>query len=79
VRTHDLLQGAPRWAPGAGEALRAWLRWTSDRTGLPAIVVAAVALTTSWYLLKRAMRFAVGVAISTALLIAATRLGWISW
>jgi len=62
----------PRWA-------HACLRWASHHTGLPVVLVAAVALVVTWRLLKRGVRLAVEVALALALLVAATRLGWLRW
>lgn len=61
------------------EGLRHALHWASQHTGLPAVVVAAIALVVSWRIFRRAMRFAVEVIVVTALLLVATRLGWIAW
>jgi hypothetical protein len=41
--------------------------------------VGAIALVLSWRLVKRTFRLAVEVAVAVALLIAATRLGWVRW
>jgi hypothetical protein len=73
----------PRWllplAPTASAGLRAALRWGSEHTGLPVIVVAAIALVVSWRIFRRSLRFAVEVTIAVALLLVATRIGWIRW
>jgi hypothetical protein len=73
----------PRWAhgwPSAGLAgVRLGLRWASHHTGLPLILVAAIALVLSWRLLKRGVRLAAEVAFALALLLVATRLGWVTW
>jgi hypothetical protein len=61
---------------GFGHA-RQWLHWIAHHTGAPVVVVAAVALVASWRIAKRALRFAVEVAVVLALLVVATRLGWI--
>ncbi|HTB79147.1 MAG TPA: hypothetical protein VK762_38150 [Polyangiaceae bacterium] len=72
-----------RWAPRFGAAvaggLRAALRWGAHHTGLPVIVVAAVALVLSWRLLRRTLRLSVEVVVAVALLVVATRLGWLTW
>jgi hypothetical protein len=59
--------------------MRAVLRWGSEHSGLPVIVVAAIALVVSWRLFKRSLRFVIEVVIAAALLLFATRLGWIAW
>jgi hypothetical protein len=67
------------WAALLGGNLRAGLAWASHHTGLPVIVVAAIALVASWHIFKRAMRFAVEVAVAVAVLLVATHLGLLSW
>jgi hypothetical protein len=67
------------WASPAQHGLREALRWGSSHSGLPVIVVAALAVVVSWRLAKRAARLAIEVVVVTAMLLAATRLGWISW
>ena len=61
---------------GAGRAV---VRFASQHTGVPAVVVAAVLLVLGWRLLKKSLRFVVEVALVTAALFAATQLGWIRW
>ncbi len=67
------------WFALAGGDVQGWLRWASHHTGLPVILVAALALVTSWHVFRRTMRFAVEVAVAAAFLLAATKLGLISW
>jgi hypothetical protein len=67
------------WGPAVGPSLRAALRWGSQHSGLPVILVAAIALVVSWRLFKRTVRFVVQVVVAVALLLVATRLGWITW
>lgn len=55
------------------------LRWGAQHSGLPLIVVAAIALVVSWRIFRRSLRFAVEVVIAVALLLVATRIGWIRW
>ncbi len=55
------------------------LRWGSQHTGLPVILVAAIALVVSWRVFRRSLRFVVEVTIAVALLLVATRIGWIHW
>ncbi len=72
-----------RWAPRFGGAvaggLQLALRWGAHHTGLPVIVVAAIALVLSWRLLRRTLRLSVEVVVAVALLVVATRLGWLTW
>jgi hypothetical protein len=67
----------PRWMMHGG--LGAALRWGSQHTGLPVILVAAIALVVSWRIFKRTLRFTIEVVVAVALLLVATRLGWITW
>ena len=67
------------WATWLGGDLRGWLRWASHHTGLPVILIAAVALVASWHAFRRTLRFAVEVVVAAVLLFAATRLGLLSW
>jgi hypothetical protein len=67
------------WAPALGPGLRAALRWGSHHTGLPVILVAAIAAVVSWRTLKRSVRFVVEVVLAVAALAFATRFGWIRW
>jgi hypothetical protein len=71
--------GLMGWVALLSGDVREWLRWASHHTGLPVIVVAAMALVTSWHLFRRTLRFAVEVAVAAVLLLAATKLGLISW
>jgi hypothetical protein len=41
--------------------------------------VAAISLVLSWRILKRTVRLAVEVVIALALLVVATRFGWLTW
>jgi hypothetical protein len=67
------------WVPLVGTSVRASLRWAAHHTGLPVILVAAIALVVSWRIFRRATRFAFEVAVVLALLACATRIGWITW
>jgi hypothetical protein len=79
----DAYTSATRWMPRIGPTmtggLRAALRWGAHHTGLPVILVAAISLVLSWRILKRTMRLAVEVVIALALLVVATRFGWLTW
>ena len=67
------------WAALLGGGVRNGLAWASHHTGLPVIVVAAIALVASWHIFKRTVRFALEVALAVAVLLVATRLGLLSW
>jgi hypothetical protein len=59
--------------------VRACIRWGAAHTGLPVILVAAIALVLSWRLFRQAARLAVELAVALGLLAAATRFGWVTW
>jgi hypothetical protein len=71
--------GALGWLAQGTALLRIGLRWASHHTGLPIMLVAAIAVVASGHLVKRTLRFSVEVAVALGLLFAATRLGWIVW
>lgn len=53
--------------------------WIARHTGIPAILVAALLIVLSWRMAKRMAHVAVEVAVVTALLVALTKLGVVSW
>ena len=67
------------WAALLRGGIRSGLAWATEHTGLPVVLVAAIALVASWHAFKRALRFVIEVAIAAALLAGATKLGLISW
>jgi hypothetical protein len=67
------------WTAVLRSSVRSALGWGSTHTGLPVIVVAAIALVVSWHLFRRTLRFAIEVAVAAALLLGATKLGLLSW
>ena len=69
----------PRLGPTAAGGFRMLVRWGSHHTGLPVILVGALALVLSWRVIKRSFRLAVEVVVALALLVVATRLGWLTW
>jgi len=79
----DACAGVARWVPRIGPmvagSVRAMLRWGAHHSGLPVILVAAITLVLSWRILKRTARLTVEVVIALALLVVATRLGWLTW
>jgi hypothetical protein len=68
-----------RVGPSAVGALRALARWGAHHSGLPVFLVAALALVLSWRVIKRTFRLALEVVLALALLVVATRLGWLTW
>jgi hypothetical protein len=67
------------WIPQATGGVRSALKAIAQHTGLPVVLVAAVALVLSWRLLRRTLPMAVEVAFAVALLVVATRFGWLKW
>jgi hypothetical protein len=67
------------WWSATGGSLRSALRAAAHHTGLPIVLVAALALVVVMRTVKRGARFAFEVLIAVACLAAATRLGWIRW
>jgi hypothetical protein len=58
---------------------RFWLRWASLHTGLPAVVIAALALVLAWRVARRTWHIALELGLALAALLLATKLGWIRW
>jgi hypothetical protein len=79
----NTLAQVARWGPRIGPAfagsVRTVLRWGAHHTGLPVVLVAALTLVLSWRILKRTLRLVVEVVIALALLVVATRMGWLTW
>jgi hypothetical protein len=69
----------PHLGPAAAAGARAVVRWSAHHSGLPVILVAALALVLSWRVIRRTFRLAFEVVIALALLVVATRLGWLTW
>jgi hypothetical protein len=62
-----------------GIGVRAALRWASAHTGLPVVIVAAIALVASWRIFRHSIRLIVEIAIATAILLVASAWGLIHW
>jgi hypothetical protein len=65
-------------------AAKAAFRYVSVHTGLPALVVAAIAVVVGYKILKRTARFAIEVTVISLALAAlldrfAVELGWVHW
>jgi hypothetical protein len=67
------------WASPLGQGVHHALAWGSRHTGLPVVVVAAIALVVSFRLARQAVNLAIQVAVVAALLVLATRVGWVRW
>lgn len=69
----------PVWLRMFGGSIRTALGWASEHTGLPVVIVTAVALVASWHLFKRSLGFAIEVALTATLLLVLAKLGLLSW
>jgi hypothetical protein len=82
VPSARMLDAARLHLPGAAVA-GAWarhaVRYLSQHTGVPALLVAAVLVAVGYRLLKRSFRFLMEVTLVAAALVAMTELGWIQW
>jgi hypothetical protein len=67
------------WLSAAGAQVRSLVRVVAHHTGLPVVVVSAIAIALSWRLFRQSVRFAFEVLVAAAGLLVATRLGWIRW
>lgn len=67
------------WLPVGLVGAKAAVRWVSQHTGVPALIVAATLVVGGYRVLRRSMRFAIEVAVVAAALLAASHLGWIRW
>jgi hypothetical protein len=67
------------WCTPLGGSVRTALDWASHQTGLPVILVAAIAMVASWRLFRHSLRFAIEVALAGVLLLVATKLGLLRW
>lgn len=77
------LARAISWALGmsrvAWGASGKWLVALSHHTGVPVVLLAAVALVLSYRMIRRASRLFLEVFVALAVVVVATRLGWIHW
>jgi hypothetical protein len=77
-----VLELEARVRPTAQAALassRHVLHWAASRTGLPVVVIAALALVVTWRVARRTWHVAFELALAVAVLLVATRFGWIRW
>jgi hypothetical protein len=51
----------------------------AHHTGIPVVILAAVALVLSFRVARRASRLVVELALALTVVVAATKLGWIRW
>jgi hypothetical protein len=65
--------------PEALVRVRDALRWVAQHTGVPVLVLAAIALVVSYRLVKSSTRLVVEVLVVLMLLVVATKLGWLRW
>ena len=64
---------------GGAAGVTGALRAVSTHTGIPVVVVAALALVLSYRMIRRGARLALEVGVAVVLLLVATKLGWIHW
>jgi hypothetical protein len=74
-----VLGSLPRVGHEVATSVRMVLRWAHHHTGLPTVLVAALLLVLWWRLVRRTLRLAVEVLVALAFLVAATRMGWLTW
>lgn len=72
------LSHAPSWA-AVSSAVRQAVRYLSQHTGIPALVVAAVLVAVGYRLLEKTLRFGLEVALIATALGLMTAAGWIQW
>jgi hypothetical protein len=78
ARVLDALLRPSSWASLAASA-KTGLRYMSEHTGVPALVVAAILLAIGYRILRRSARFLLEVAVLGVALFVCTELGWIRW
>jgi hypothetical protein len=72
-----MIAPASAWGHVASLVVRHAVVSLARHSGLPAVVVAAVGLVLAYRLARRAVHLVVEVALALALLLAATRAGWL--
>jgi hypothetical protein len=72
-----MMAPASAWAHAASLVARHAVVSLARHSGLPAVLVAAVGLVLAYRLARRAVHLVVEVALALALLLAATRAGWL--
>jgi hypothetical protein len=85
VSSLPLPRAATRWlaailhagAGSIGEALVATIKSAARHTGIPAVLVAALALVLAFRVARRALHLVVELALALALVLAATKAGWL--
>ncbi len=61
------------------DAFRHAVHYASVHTGVPAVILASVALVVGYRAFRRTMRFAVQLTIAMTIVLAATYFGWLSF
>ncbi len=64
---------------GGVAGMTAGLHAVARHTGIPVVIVAAIALVLSYRLARRGGRLALELALALGLVLSATRLGWVHW
>ncbi len=75
----DLEARARPTAKLAFASVRHALHWAAGRTGLPVVVIAALAIVVAWRVARRTWHIAFELAVAVAVLLVAVRFGWIRW
>lgn len=75
----DLLAWARPSVTSALALAKEGLHWAAGRTGLPVVVVAALAIVVGWRVARKTWHIAFELALAVAVLLVAMRLGWIRW
>ena len=76
---HAVFPVVRSWAEGVLATALHWVRQGASHTGLPVIVVAALALVFAWRVARRTWHIAFELAVAVGLLFLATHMGWIRW
>jgi hypothetical protein len=64
---------------GGLAGVTAGLHAVARHTGIPVVLVAAMALVISWRLARRGGRLALELGLALVVVLAATRFGWVHW
>ena len=70
---------APTLLAKLSSSVRHGVHYVASHTGLPIVVVVAIALVISWNVFRRSARFVVEFVIALVVVLFATKMGWISW
>ena len=77
--SRDVLGRLLFWGLWSGASVRTVVRYLSEHSGVPALLIGTLLVVVGWRILRKTLRFVVEIALVTAALIAMTQLGWIRW